>query len=61
MANGEQNDGTNEEDQSPTLNDVTMEPPADYKYWSKKKQLEFQRKKMIRIQEYFRNQRAEME
>lgn len=37
------------EEESPGLGANIFELPDDYKKWSKKKQLEFQRKKMIKL------------
>ena len=31
--------------------------PADYHYWSKKKQLEFQRRKMVKLKDYWHQEK----
>ena len=44
------NEEPTEEGTSPGLKGVDLfTTPGDFKYWSKKKQLEFQRKKLIKL------------
>ena len=62
IAEGKVGDEPTEEDgTSPTINPKDIfEKPLDYNHWSKKKQLEFERKKLIKLQDYFKHERNEM-
>ena len=54
-------DPNEEEATSPSIRPEDMfKLPLDYNHWSKKKQLEFERKKLIKLQDYFKQERTEL-